>query len=154
MPFVCFIYIIYIHRFRQALDRCFVSSSTKHLSSGIMHLSSRYQASVKQAPMKHLWSNHQASVKQPSRICQANTHAWWLLGTCLTEAWWLLDRCFVGACFMYRCLVHAGKMLCTAWQMLCAAWQMLEGMLDNQLSGIWHSAQSICQALDGIGGVL
>ncbi len=29
----------------------------------------------------------------------------------------------------------------------------VKGMLDKQLSSIWHAAQSICQALDGNGGV-
>ncbi len=133
-----------------------VKHPLKHLSCSTKHLSSMYQASVKQAPMKHLSSHHQLL----SSKYQAAIKHLYLLDRCLMVAWYLLDRCLVVAwqmlhrCLLDRCLVHAWQMLYTAWQMHCAAWQMLEGMLDNQLSSIWHSAQSICQALDGNGGVV
>ncbi len=76
--------------------------------------------------MKHLSSNHKASVKQVPSNDQASVKQVHMLHGCLV----------------------------LAWQMLCVAWQMLEGMLDKQLSCIWHAAQSICQALDGNGGVV
>ncbi len=113
------------------------------------------QASVKQH--KASVKRYKAPVKHVPSICQASTK--YLLDRCFMVAWYLLDRCLVVAwqmlhrCLLDRCLEHAWQMLYVAWQMLCAAWQMLGGILDNQLSSIWHSAQSICQALDGNGGV-
>ena len=60
------------------------------------------------------------------------THAAWAAGAAQAASWEFLDRC----------LVYAWQMLWPLDKMLCAAWQMLDGMLHDQFSSIWHSAQS------------
>ncbi len=146
------------HHFRQVLDRCFVmhvrylttdcqaspqasvkqyKASVKRHKASVKHVPSICQVSTYDASVKQQPSICQASTKQPPSICTCLTHAWGLLGTCLTDAWWLLDRCLIGTC------------LTDAWYMLDRCFVLL----DRCLMGCLQAAQSICQALDGNGGV-
>ncbi len=93
---------------------------SKHLSSIVNHLLSKYQAyanylsSKYQAIVNHVPSKHQATAKHAPSKYQSTVHSWYMLGISLTVAWYMLGACLVHAWYMLgTCLAHG-------WQVLAA----------------------------------
>ncbi len=77
--------------------------SSKHLSSKVNHLPSKYQAYT-----NYLSSKYQSTVNHVPSKYQATVHAWCMLGALFVLAWQIIGICLV-----------------LAWQMVDYAWQVL-----------------------------